>query len=219
MKIIKSVYTDILNSKKEFNAFKGDRSFNLSNVSAKDIEASYNCIITETFFYGNGKFDESFEFFRQGARDILLKAPIFLFAVEHKPLLRSKLRSYKGLFDKTKISIIDVVECEAMLNNNMSLISAVVSVNENLFEDYLFDFFLDSTTAFVFRPNSQEFLMGCDFNLRTITDAVSIGETVQIDYFKLMIQHCIKGYTIFRVGGDGTGTYWSLQEFSRRDAQ
>ena len=213
-KIEKKIYADLLNEKLEFNSFKKDLSFNTDDLDIIELSYLNKYQISETFFYGNNDFDQSLNFFKTGLRKRLLFKSVYQFVCEHKPAGVSKLRSYKGIIDKTKIITSNVIQCETMISDKASIFTALIKLQFELLDDYFFDYFLDSSTSFVFIPDTENFDMTCDFNNKIASQYISIDGTAELNYLKLMLKYCSLGFKLYRVGGDGTGGYWSLQEFS-----
>ena len=207
------IYNDILNEKQEFNAFKVNSSFPTNELNATELISLKKCSIAETFFYGNNNFDQTFDFFKTGLKERLIDKLVYLFICEHKPSKVTKLKSYKGLVDKTKISPDNFVQCETMIDDKASLLSALIKIQYELLDDYFLDFFLDSSRSFVFDPRIEDFRLNCGFNNEIVSQCISIDETVEINYLRLMLNYCPLGFDIYRVGGDGVGGYWSLQKF------
>jgi hypothetical protein len=207
------LYTDLINERLEFNAYKSDSSFDIRDLKANQLIALSKCSIAETLFYGNNDFDQSLKAFKNGLRERLLSEPVYLFICEHKPTKTSKLKSYKGLIDKAQITNTKFIECEILTDKGMSVLTVVIKLRLELLQDYFFDFFLDSSRSFVFIPNIYDFEMECNFNQDVVDHCILIQETVEIKYLQLMLKYCPLGFKFFRVGGDGVGGYWSLQQF------
>jgi len=207
------IYTDLANEKLEFNAYKNDLSFAVHGLNAAELTTLGQCSVAETLFYGNGNFDQSLAGFKNGLKERLLTEKLYLFICEHKPTKISKLKSYKGLIDKKKIANERFIECEILTKSSMSILTAIVNVQFESLEDYLFDFFLDSSISFAFTSGNADFEPRCSFNQELVDQCIFVKETVEINYLQLTLRYCSRGFKFFRVGGDGVGGYWSIQEF------
>jgi hypothetical protein len=131
----------------------------------------------------------------------------FIFAIEHNSSVISKLRSYKGFIDKSKVEGGLFLEKEILVSNKESRF-AFIGALSNLNFTYLTKFIFDSHYCFLI-SSENDYIN--EVNLEELASFFPLRGTTHINFLKAMIELCRKGDFIYRIGGDDGEEYWSLQ--------
>ena len=207
----------------EYNAWKTEASFPILKASDEEVSRLKKYCLIEFMSEGvmsdrsssnfelkleNFKKEVIYEIFNQ-QRD-----NIFLFSIEHKLKQKTRIRSYKGLVDKSRVDKKDYCQLETDFENNNSIISFVAKVNSNNF-DYLLNFFLDDSTCFIIKTNNN--YLNEEFLDKALSCITIVESSIEINYLKLILLFGSDNDIIYRIGGDSGDEYWSLQKFFKND--
>lgn len=207
-------YNNLKKDYLKYNCWKTEQSFPIENIE----ENILNEFCVQEYIYSGvfsnrtkENYNKQLSAFKKGVLDILNneKRNVYLFKIEHKPQIINRIRSYKGLIDKKKVPSSIYKEKELIINENESIIAAVVKLDDNSIkiEDYIP---FDSTNGFLISTNNN--YLNDNFIL-DVTNLFDINNYIDINYWNLVITYCSKGDSIFRIGGDSGDEYWSLQKF------
>lgn len=150
-----------------------------------------------------------FDFYGQFLNEYFrnIKDEYFLVKTEHKKQIPNKVRSYKGLIPKEYRNESYLID-EVHLDGNYTIIlSSINPKGEHLKE--LLDFFVDRNTCCILSKYSDR----KDF-LKTFSEKYMVHDSIsRIRYKDLVIDYCMDGEIIYRIGGDGGQENVTLQIF------
>lgn len=136
----------------------------------------------------------------------------FLIWIEHGAENKSRLRSYKGGLDKSKIGN-SFIQIEQSVTEITSLFMTIIKLDE--LNDYLFELFLDDSNCFII--NSPFNLLSKETLERVLDNCQVDYSVLSISYLDLMGEFCLNDQFIQKLGGDSGEEYWSLQFLMRKE--
>jgi len=214
-------YIDFHEEYFDYNAWKPDSAFLINNLSSELTIRLNNYKIIEQTFNGIGYqrdenlYSDLLQKFKTGLIKEFSKKErtnVFLYSIEHKKKLISKIRTFKGLLDKNKIKQKLYFQSENKLDNNYSIISFIAILLKDD-TDFLLKYFFDDSTCFVVKSDND--YLNKEF-LDLIHSTIDLSNNVQLDYLKLLFLFCNKDDIIYRIGGNSGEEYWSLQKFIKK---
>ena len=136
----------------------------------------------------------------------------YQFKIESKPLVRSKIRSYKGIFSKSLLDKASFIEAEISVGDHQTLIGGIVIMAEKNF-DKLIPFIGDNRKCFLLQSSScdiltVEFLNG--FLKLGLSDDFNISYLQLFDFLYNQL-----GF-VYRVSGDGGDTSLNIDVFCKK---
>ncbi len=203
----------------QYNGFTADESFPVERLSIKEREKLTQYHIIE-YLFKRSSLPNSKELFEKVLNDeigkILLeneRCNTYLFKTDWWSQVVSKVRSYKGVYDKRKLDSKDVIQKETLLNSKYSYIELLVKVNDETINYLLDNCFFDYQHAFILKSDRDLF---SEQGLLEISNLIERnGEWNHVNYLTLMFKYCSEGDLIYRTTSDGS-TYQSLQLFEKK---
>lgn len=206
------IYSNLLDSKSGIHSFFPDRLFPIDKLSEREEFFLLSTIAIEYSFVNevNGKLaiDNLNGFVNNFIS--LAKLQSFLFFTESNKMIKSKIRSYKGIVPKT-IDSSDSLQEEVDIDSSHTIIGAIVKFNNTNFSK-LEEMFYTSYRCFLILSDrsvvfSKEFIKEVINN-----DMIHKGSSSCINYKNLISTFCTKNDIISRISGDGN-TIFNFQIF------
>lgn len=209
------LYQDVVKEGDDINAWSTDSCFSVRDLSFSQKQSLTKVNGLEVVFqgaHGNSELiGDRFDKYELFVRQFIIEnnLPAYLIKVEHKASPRNRIRSYKGVVPK-EIDKKNFIELEISVEGNMSLILAMIIVNEYTITK-IFNSFYDSTNSFVLLTSKKVFSK--EFVQEVFERYVQIDRTANLNYINLICDFCGGEDLILRSAGDGGDSEINLQMF------
>jgi len=207
------VYEDLRSGYREWNAWKAERTFPLDQVS-ESLERRLRIVsvvnesttVNESEKLWENAFQSGFSYVQSRMHKVAV-----LLENQRKP--KNRLRTYKGILPNGLAAKCDCLQIENETPNGTSMFGALVNlegVSKGGFEQAM----LGAPISFAI-TSSEDILFSEHILDSIFTVAVSwSGNSVYVNFAKLVDNFVGKGVTIMRFGGDGGDREVSVQVFT-----
>ena len=211
-----TIYKDVFNLNSKIHAWRPIEDLSETNLnlqSLKDI-IGINFSFNADEYY-NYKFDEMNTIVNNSiiAYFNSLFFNKFIFVTESFIQTSNRVRSFKGIVNKSLLDKSDYIQMEVPILENYTLFGAIIKI-DLININYLLNFFKNSETSFIISGESLENIMSENFIKSIIINMMNHKGTSNINYLKLISQLCLEGHIIHRIGGDKATIETDFQIFS-----
>jgi hypothetical protein len=212
------VYTDLTSSQAFTNAWQPYDAFPLRQSDRDVIEKLRLLCGVQLAFEGKNGNKTNPEFFysnvRNWIKDFMLEinGSKYLFACEGEVSLKSKVRSYKGIFfKKILVKMGQYIEYELNIDEHHSIIFGMARLTEENINEIM-EFFDDSRTSFILYSHGDQVIEErFVVNLFRLSAVVHPLGWIQINYLNLVLDRCFHGDYIYRmIGGRDQEVYLQI---------
>lgn len=211
------VYKDLLLSTSKIHNWNSVDSFPLGIVDTDTRIKMNNIIAVEHSFKGvlNDRrlFDKLFQTVYARIIQYFERLGIasFVFKSEHKSQIRNRIRSHKGLVDKSILEGAGI-QAEVNITDDYTLFGALLKLtpaNANT----LLDLFMDNDTSFIISTRRKD-IVNDEFIKFVVMNFMNHKGNSSMNYLKLVSSLCVNGDLIHRMGGDGGDKEVDFQIFT-----
>lgn len=215
-------YPDLLQASAFLHAWKLPDTFPIDTISVQAKKQLQQIQGIEVVFAGTQGEEDRFDalldtFFQYVTKTVFaFSMPAYLFICEPEMAIKSRLRSYKGIFYQSKLYRSPrTLEHEVDRADNLSIILGMIALSEDNISNAL-DFFLQSDRSFIISSTDEKVFTQA-FLVTIAQSVLQFPYYAKINYLELVLRQCTQGDIIYRMGGDGGDQEISLQIFLHRD--
>lgn len=132
---------------------------------------------------------------------------VYLYTMDHKPLLKSRIRIFKGVVSEIKNN---KEQNEVDFGENQSIISELLNIKDVQLENFM-KYLNSNDTSFIFLslkdPGASELLK------KITTNYISIDSLTSVDYLNMISSFCDNSDFVLRKGNYPNEDFLSIQLF------